>query len=205
VRENYEGNEKPNSEGALGAMQRTLDTNLRTMQAQQEKLVKSMSEWNESLLGKLTETLEINISQSRMLQDAEDRKVTRISQANKDAFDLEIQSSIKDAVETKVLPIVELLVKAKLGILPASPGAPALGEGPAQADPAALAATIKALRLTPKQLGAFVSSLEPAQNQMLRPLLVDLSRDMSEADQEELLAVVAAEMQAKTAKKGDPK
>lgn len=206
VRENFEGNEKPTAEGALGAMQRTLDTTLRNVEATTAKMMKGYESWNEKLIDKLTETFEIITVQNRQLQDAEDRRQTRQAEANKAAFELEVQSSIKDAIETKVLPIVELLVKAKLGVLPAQTIPESLPQGQPQPDPAALVATVKALGLDPRQLGRFVSDLRPEQNQMLRPLLTELAQGMSPADQNELLRVVTEETERKNAaKKGDAK
>lgn len=207
VRENYEGNEKATAEGALGSMQRTLDTALRNIEASNAKMMKGYESWNEKLIDKLTDTFEIITAQNRQLQDAEDRKITRQVQADEAKFKLETQSMIVDAIETKVLPIVELLVKAKLGIVPS---VPALGEGQSapQADPAALVATIRALDLTPSQIGNLVADLRPEQNAMLRPLLVELSKTMPEADQQELVDVVqkkTAEKQAAKKREGDPK
>lgn len=196
ARENFEGNEKPTAEGALASFQRQLDTVSRNQEATIAKVLKGYETWNEKLIDKLTDTFEIITVQNRQLQDAEDRRQTRAIEAKKADFELEVQSSIKDAIETKVMPIVELLVKARLGILPAQP---ALGEPAPEPNPAALAATIRALNLTPTQLGRFVADLRPEQNQMLRPLLTELSQGMAPADQQELLRVVAEEIEKKKA------
>lgn len=196
VRENYEGNEKATAEGALGSMQRTLDTSMRAMQAGNEKMQKGYETWNEHILNKLTEVLEINIAQSRQLQEAEDRKATRAIEAKKAEFALETQAMIVETIQKQVVPVAALMVKAKLGIVQA---VPALGEG--EADPAALIATVKALKLTPRQLGNFVADLDEAQQEQLRPLVVELSGGMSKAEQHALLAVISAKDAEKRAKK----
>lgn len=207
VRENYEGNEKPTAEGALGAMQRTLDTGMRTMQATTEKMMKGYEAWNENILNKLTEVLEINIAQSRQIQEAENQKQTRDILAKEADFKLATQAMIVENIEKYVVPTVALVVKAKLGLVDAVPA-----EGAPVPDPAALVATVRALKLTPSQLGKFVAGLDKAQQDALQPLVLELSAGMPAADQHELVKVITdetarlhAEKLALRAGEGDPK
>ncbi len=203
VRENFEGNEKPNAEGALGAMQRTLDTKMRVDQATVDKMMKGYEQWNEHLMNKVTELVEINVQHYRQLQEAEDRKATRVAEANKAAFELETRAMIVDNINKYVVPTVALVLKAKLGLVDA---VPALGEGgEAQPNAASLIATVRALKLKPKQLGAFVADLDKDQQDMLQPLVLELSAGMTKAEQHELVAVIEAKTAEKSAAQGDAK
>ncbi len=185
VRENFEGGELPNASGSMAIMQRHADTVQRTAHTTLDKQQDRLLEFNRDLMHHVERLRELSDNQALQIQDALDRKVTREIQARDAAFNLALKEQVAEVVFDQVLPLVTLVTKAKLGIVPAQP---VDGQGPG--DPLVL---VRQLQLKPKQLAKFVGSLDERQRQALSPVVAALHKEMAPEQQEELFAALKSE------------